>query len=117
MSPRDSPRWVRRNTASFGSGPIWFLDCRAKLNDSPQKRASDACARALPRLQACYLLREKTCIVEGLAAEARNAMNHRREFVMANFPINERERERDEIKTAMKEESPRNGHEFAHWTV
>ena len=62
LSPRDSPRWVRRNTASFGSGPIWFLDCRAKLNDSPQKRGQRC---SLPRLQACYLLRErkkkKTC--------------------------------------------------------
>ena len=92
LSPRDSPRWVRRNTASFGSGPIWFLDCRAKLNDSPQKRGQRC---SLPRLQACYLLRErkkKRRAAEGLAAEARNAMSHRREFVMANFPINGRER-------------------------
>ena len=114
LSPRDSPRWVRRNTASFGSGPIWFLDCRAKLNDSPQKRGQRC---SLPRLQACYLLRERKKKDVQLRAWPRRHEMRWATDASSWWPTFQSTAERDEIKTAMKEESPRNGHEFAHWTI
>jgi hypothetical protein len=91
-------------------------DCRAKLNDSPQKRerrsGESKCflvsARAFGLASVTGLLfitREDVCVCVWMCSlrlaadkvrEARNAMSHRcDEIVMANFPINGREEEEE----------------------